>query len=35
MGNGDGTSTDLTTWKVEVRGNPVHLITPGDDTPMP
>jgi hypothetical protein len=37
MGNGEGTSTDLTTWKVEVRGNPVHLITPGDDvgTPVP
>jgi hypothetical protein len=35
MGNGDGSSTDLTTWKVEVRGNPVHLITPGDDVPTP
>ncbi len=37
MGNGDGTSTDLTTWKVEVRGNPVHLITPREDigTPAP
>lgn len=35
MGSGGQPSTDLTTWKVEVRGNPVHLITPGDDTPTP
>lgn len=35
MGSGSNPSTDLTTWKVEVRGNPVHLITPGDDTPTP
>lgn len=35
MGGGSNPSTDLTTWKVEVRGNPVHLITPGDDTPTP
>jgi hypothetical protein len=35
MGGGSSPSTDLTTWKVEVRGNPVHLITPGDDTPTP
>lgn len=35
MGSGGDPSTDLTTWKVEVRGNPVHLITPGDDTPTP
>jgi hypothetical protein len=24
---------DVTTWKVTVRGNPAHLITPGDDAP--
>ena len=35
MGAGDGSSTDLTTWKVEVRGNPVHLITPTEDLPTP
>ena len=21
-------STDLTTWKVDIRGNPVHLLIP-------
>jgi len=21
-------STDLTTWKVDIRGNPVHLVLP-------
>jgi Flp pilus assembly protein TadG len=26
--NGTGTSNDVTTWKVEIRGNPVHLIVP-------
>jgi hypothetical protein len=35
MGNGSDNATDLTTWNVEVRGNPVHLITPGDDVPTP
>jgi hypothetical protein len=35
MGGGSDNATDLTTWKVEVRGNPVHLITPGDDVPTP
>jgi hypothetical protein len=35
MGGGTNPATDLTTWKVEVRGNPVHLITPGDDVPTP
>lgn len=35
MGSGSAPSTDLTTWQVEVRGNPVHLITPGDDVPTP
>lgn len=25
---GNGTSNDVTTWKVSVRGNPVHLIVP-------
>ena len=29
MGNQSGSgATDLTTWKVDIRGNPVHLITP-------
>jgi hypothetical protein len=35
MGSGSDNATDLTTWRVEVRGNPVHLITPGDDVPTP
>ncbi len=35
MGGGSNPATDLTTWKVEVRGNPVHLITPSEDTPTP
>ena len=26
--NGNGTSNDVTTWKVQIRGNPVHLIVP-------
>ncbi len=26
--NGTGTSNDVTTWKVAIRGNPVHLIIP-------
>jgi hypothetical protein len=26
--NGTGTSNDVTTWKVAIRGNPVHLIVP-------
>jgi hypothetical protein len=26
--NGSGTSNDVTTWKVQIRGNPVHLIVP-------
>jgi hypothetical protein len=26
MGSGGGFSTDLTTWQVELRGNPVHLV---------
>jgi hypothetical protein len=26
--NGNGTSSDVTTWKVQIRGNPVHLIVP-------
>ncbi len=26
--NGTGTSNDVTTWKVQIRGNPVHLIVP-------
>jgi hypothetical protein len=26
--NGTGTSSDVTTWKVQIRGNPVHLIVP-------
>jgi Flp pilus assembly protein TadG len=26
--SGSGTSNDVTTWKVEIRGNPVHLIIP-------
>ena len=25
---GDGTSNDVTTWKADIRGNPVHLILP-------
>jgi len=25
---GNGTSNDVTTWKVGIKGNPVHLITP-------
>ena len=25
---GTGTSNDVTTWQVSIRGNPVHLITP-------
>jgi hypothetical protein len=25
---GNGTSNDVTTWQVEVRGNPVHLVVP-------
>jgi len=33
--SGSGNSTDLTTWKVDIRGNPVHLIIPEDDTPTP
>ncbi len=28
MGNGSSPATDLTTWQVTVRGNPVHLIIP-------
>ncbi len=28
MGAGSGFATDLTTWKVDIRGNPVHLVTP-------
>ena len=35
MGSGSNPSTDLTTWKVDIRGNPVHLIIPEDDTPTP
>ncbi len=35
MGSGSQPSTDLTTWTVEVRGNPVHLITPTEDLPTP
>ncbi len=27
-GSGTDTSSDVTTWKVEIRGNPVHLIVP-------
>jgi hypothetical protein len=26
--SGNGTSNDVTTWKVGIKGNPVHLITP-------
>jgi hypothetical protein len=26
--SGSGTSNDVTTWKVGIKGNPVHLITP-------
>jgi hypothetical protein len=26
--SGSGTSNDVTTWKVQIRGNPVHLIVP-------
>jgi Flp pilus assembly protein TadG len=26
--NGSGTSNDVTTWKVNIRGNPVHLVIP-------
>ena len=25
---GSGTSNDVTTWKVQIKGNPVHLIVP-------
>jgi hypothetical protein len=28
MGAGSGYSTDLTTWQVDIRGNPVHLLVP-------
>ena len=29
MGNQSGNgATDLTTWKVDIRGNPVHLVLP-------
>lgn len=28
MGSGSGFATDLTTWKVSIRGNPVHLVVP-------
>jgi hypothetical protein len=28
MGAGSGNATDLTTWKVSIRGNPVHLVVP-------
>ncbi len=28
MGAGTNASTDLTTWKVSIRGNPVHLVIP-------
>jgi hypothetical protein len=28
MGSGSGNATDLTTWKVSIRGNPVHLVVP-------
>lgn len=28
MGNGTSPSTDLTTWRVTIRDNPVHLVTP-------
>lgn len=28
MGSGTNASTDLTTWKVSIRGNPVHLVIP-------
>jgi Flp pilus assembly protein TadG len=28
MGAGTNPSTDLTTWKVNIRGNPVHLVVP-------
>ena len=28
MGSGSGFATDLTTWKVDIKGNPVHLVTP-------
>ena len=27
-GSGTGNATDLTTWKVSIRGNPVHLVVP-------
>lgn len=33
--SGDDPAFDVTTWQVEIRGNPVHLITPEDDTPTP
>jgi hypothetical protein len=26
MGSGAATATDLTTWQVNIRGNPVHLV---------
>jgi hypothetical protein len=26
--SGSGTSSDVTTWKVSIRGNPVHLVVP-------
>ncbi len=29
MGSGTSPSTDLTTWKVSIRGNPVHLVVGG------
>ncbi len=25
---GSGTSNDVTTWKVQIKGNPVHLVVP-------
>lgn len=28
MGNGSAPATDLTTWRVTIRDNPVHLVTP-------
>jgi Putative Flp pilus-assembly TadE/G-like len=28
MGSGSSTAFDLTTWQVEIRGNPVHLVLP-------
>ncbi len=26
--SGTGTSNDVTTWKADIRGNPVHLVLP-------